>query len=64
MTNRLNKQVTVTGTKIWQVSTFQDDLSNVEVQMTLYHKGKGSAGENVWKKVTEKWLKENPEKSE
>lgn len=53
LTNRLNKQVTVTGTKIWQVSTFQDDLSNVEVQMTLYHKGKGSAGENVWKKVTE-----------
>lgn len=53
LTNRLNKQVTVTGTKIWQASTFQDDLSNVEVQMTLYYKGKGSAGENVWKKVTE-----------
>lgn len=53
LTNRLNKQVTVTGTKIWQASTFQDDLSDVEVQMTLYYKGKGSAGENVWKKVTE-----------
>ena len=53
LTNRLNKQVTVTGTKIWQASTFQDDLSNVEVQMTLYYKGKDSAGKNVWKKVTQ-----------
>lgn len=53
LTNRLNKQVTVTGTKVWQASTFQDDLSDVEVQMTLYYKVKGSAGENVWKKVTQ-----------
>lgn len=30
-----------------------DDLSDVEVQMTLYYKVKGSAGENVWKKVTQ-----------
>ena len=53
LTNRLNKQVTVTGTKIWEASTFQDELSNVEVQMTLYYKVKGSAEENVWKKVTQ-----------
>lgn len=53
LTNRLNKQVTVTGTKVWQASTFQDDLSDVEIQMTLYYKVKGSAGENVWKKVTQ-----------
>ena len=53
LTNRLNKQVTVTGTKVWQASTFQDDLSDVEVQMTLYYKGKDSVGEHVWKKVTE-----------
>lgn len=53
LTNRLNKQVTVTGTKIWEASTFQDELSNVEVQMTLYYKVKDSAGENVWKKVTQ-----------
>lgn len=53
LTNRLNKQVTVTGTKVWQASTFQDDLSDVEVQMTLYYKVKGSAGENDWKKVTQ-----------
>lgn len=53
LTNRLNKQVTVTGTKVWEASTFQDELSDVEVQMTLYYKVKGSAGENVWKKVTQ-----------
>ena len=53
LTNRLNKQVTVTGTKIWEASTFQDELSNVEIQMTLYYKVKGSAEENVWKKVTQ-----------
>ena len=27
LTNRLNKQVTVTGTKIWEASTFQDELT-------------------------------------
>lgn len=45
--------MTVTGTKVWEASTFQDELSDVEVQMTLYYKVKGSAEENVWKKVTQ-----------
>lgn len=53
LTNRLKKQVTATGTKVWEASTFQDELSDVEVQMTLYYKVKDSAEENVWKKVTQ-----------
>lgn len=50
LTNRLKKQVTATGTKVWEASTFQDELSDVEVQMTLYYKVKDSAEEMSGKK--------------
>ena len=53
ITNRIDEQKTVSVTKEWDASSFQAGLGNVEVEMTLYERVKGS---------TDKWVKSNPEK--
>ncbi len=53
ITNRVNEQKKVSVTKEWDASSFQAGLGNVEVEMTLYERVKGS---------TDKWVKSNPEK--
>ncbi len=52
LTNKLEKKVDVAGVKVWQASTFQDDLTDVEVQLTLYYKRKDST-DDTWTKVTQ-----------
>ena len=54
ITNRIDEQKTVSVTKEWDASSFQAGLGNVEVEMTLYERVKGS---------TDKWVKSNPEKN-
>ena len=53
ITNRVNEQKKVSVTKEWDASSFQAGLGNVEVEMTLYERVKGS---------TDKWVKSNPER--
>lgn len=53
ITNRIDEQKTVSVTKEWDASSFQAGLGNVEVEMTLYERVKGS---------TDKWVKSNPER--
>ena len=53
ITNRIDEQKTVSVTKEWDASSFQAGLGNVEVEMTLYERVKGS---------TDKWVKLNPER--
>ena len=52
ITNRIDEQKTVSVTKEWDASSFQAGLGNVEVEMTLYERVKG----------TDKWVKSNPER--
>lgn len=50
LTNRLNKRVNVTGVKVWQAATFQDDLKDTVVTMTLYYRRKNGLD---WSKVND-----------
>ena len=52
LTNRLNKKVNVPGVKVWQAATFQDDLKDTVVTMTLYYRRKNGL-DTAWAKVND-----------
>ena len=58
ITNRIDEQKTVSVTKEWDASSFQAGLGNVEVEMTLYERVKGSTdnGSNRIRKKLSRWM--------
>ena len=51
ITNRITGQTEVSATKTWEISAFQDDLSNVTTTFQLQSRVKGSADDADWTDV-------------
>lgn len=48
LSNKLSGTVTVDATKIWKAAAFQSELTDVQVELTLQSRPKGSTDDNAW----------------
>ena len=48
LSNKLSGTVTVVATKIWKAAAFQSELTDVQVELTLQSRPKGSTDDNAW----------------
>ncbi|MBM6909399.1 Cna B-type domain-containing protein [Oscillibacter valericigenes] len=48
LSNKLSGTVTVDATKIWKAAAFQSELTDVQVELTLQSRPKGSTDDDAW----------------
>ena len=48
LSNKLSGTVTVDATKIWKAAAFQSELEDVQVELTLQSRPKGSTDDDAW----------------
>lgn len=48
LSNKLSSTVTVDATKIWKAAAFQSELTDVQVELTLQSRPKGSTDDDAW----------------
>ena len=48
LSNKLSGTVTVDATKIWKAAAFQSELTDVQVELTLQSRPKGSTDDGAW----------------
>lgn len=48
LSNKLSGTVTVDATKIWKAAAFQSELADVQVELTLQSRPKGSTDDDAW----------------
>ena len=48
LSNKLSGTVTVNATKIWKAAAFQSELTDVQVELTLQSRPKGSTDDGAW----------------